>query len=194
MNVSAQDKSTGNVKKITIKNEKGRLSQADIDRMVSDAEKFKAQDEELKKKIEAKNALEGYCFGVRNSINQEQLAAALKPEDKETIQKEINATLAWIEENKEAEVPVFEAKQKELEGKLMPILTAAYQASGGGGGGVPPGAGGFPGGGAGGFPGGAGGFPGGIDPNMFGGGGGGGGAPPPGGAGRGGGPRVEEVD
>jgi L1 cell adhesion molecule like protein len=70
MNVSAQDKSTGNVTKITIKNEKGRLSQADIDRMVSDVEKFKTADEELKKKIEARNALEGYCFGVRNSINQ----------------------------------------------------------------------------------------------------------------------------
>jgi L1 cell adhesion molecule like protein len=142
MNVSAQDKSTGNVKKITIKNEKGRLSQADIDRMVADAEKFKGQDEELKKKVEAKNELEGYCFGVRNSINQEQFAAALKPEDKEKIQKEINDTLAWIEDNKEAEVSVFEAKQKELEGKLMPLMQAAYQASAGGGGGAGPGAGG----------------------------------------------------
>ncbi|KAH0792913.1 cytoplasmic heat shock protein 70 [Histomonas meleagridis] len=70
MNVSAQDKSTGNVKKITIKNEKGRLSQADIDKMVADAEKYKAQDEEVRKKVEAKNALED----VRNSSNQEQFA------------------------------------------------------------------------------------------------------------------------
>jgi L1 cell adhesion molecule like protein len=192
MNVSAQDKSTGNVKKITIKNEKGRLSQADIDRMVADAEKFKSQDEELKKKVEAKNALEGYCFGVRNSINQEQFAAALKPEDKEKIQKEINDTLAWIEANKEAEVAVFEAKQKELEAKLMPLLQAAYQGAAGGGAGGP---GGFPGGDGGGFPGGAGGFPGGIDPNMFQGGRGGGAPPPTGGGGGGrGGPRVEEVD
>jgi L1 cell adhesion molecule like protein len=104
MNVSAQDKSTGNMKKITIKNEKGRLSQADIDRMVADAEKFTVQDEELRKKVEAKNALEGYCFGVRNSINEEKLAGALTPDDKEAIMKEINDTLAWIEDNKEAEV------------------------------------------------------------------------------------------
>jgi L1 cell adhesion molecule like protein len=184
MNVSAQDKSTGNVKKITIKNEKGRLSQADIDRMVSDAEKFKAQDEELKKKVDAKNALEGYCFGVRNSINEEKFSAALKPGDKDTIMKEINDVLAWIDENKEAEVSVFEAKQKELEGKLMPIMQAAYQSAAGGAG--AGGAGGFPGGG------GSGGFPGGIDPNMFTG-GGGGAPPPPSGGGRGG-PRVEEVD
>jgi L1 cell adhesion molecule like protein len=184
MNVSAQDKSTGNVKKITIKNEKGRLSQADIDRMVSDAEKFKAQDEDLRKKVEAKNSLEGYCFGVRNSMNQEQFGAALKPEDKEKIQKEINDTLMWIEENKESEVSVFEAKQKELEGKLMPLMQAAYQGAAGGGGGSG---------------GGAGGFPGGIDPSMF---GGGGRQPPPSGGGGGGGggggdrggPRVEEVD
>jgi L1 cell adhesion molecule like protein len=193
MNVSAQDKSTGNVKKITIKNEKGRLSQADIDRMVSDAEKFKAADEEVRKKIEAKNALESYCFGVRNSINEEKFAAALKPGDKDLIMKEINDTLAWIEGNKEAEVSTFEAKQKELEGKLMPIMQAAYQGAAGGAGG-----GGFPGdeGGAGGFPGGAGGFPGGIDPSMFGGGGGGPTPPPPRGGGGGGrgGPRVEEVD
>jgi L1 cell adhesion molecule like protein len=178
MNVSAQDKSTGNVKKITIKNEKGRLSQADIDRMVADAEKFKAADEEIRKKIEAKNALEGYCFGVRNSLNEEKLAAVLKPADKELITKEINDTLAWIEANKEAEVATFEAKQKELEGKLMPIMQAAYQSAAGGGAG------------------GAGGFPGGIDPSMFGGAAGGGGAapPPPHGGSRGGGPRVEEVD
>jgi L1 cell adhesion molecule like protein len=184
MNVSARDKSTRNVKKITIKNEKGRLSQADIDRMVADAEKFKAADEEIKKKMEARNALEGYCFGVRNSVNQEQFAQALKPCDKDKILKEINDTLAWIENNKEAEVSVFEAKQKELEGKLMPIMQAAYQgAAGAGGVGVGPGG-----------PGGQGGFPGGIDPSMFTGGGrGGGGAPPPSGSGRGG-PRVEEVD
>jgi L1 cell adhesion molecule like protein len=157
--------------------------------MVADAEKFKDADEAVRKKIEAKNALEGYCFGVRNSLNQEQFASALKPGDKDVINKEINDCLAWIESNREAEVEVFEAKQKELEGKLMPLMQAAYQAGAGAGG--PGGPGGFPGGGAGGFPGG-------IDPSMFGGGGGaGGGAPPPphgGGGGGSRGPRVEEVD
>jgi L1 cell adhesion molecule like protein len=71
MNVSVQDKSMRNVKKITIKNEKGQLSQQDIDRMVTNAEKFKDADEAVQKKIKAKNALEDYCFGVRNSLNQE---------------------------------------------------------------------------------------------------------------------------
>jgi L1 cell adhesion molecule like protein len=186
MNVSAQDKSTGNVKKITIKNEKGRLSQSDIDKMVADAEKFKAQDEEVRKKVEAKNALEGYCFGVRNSLTQEQFAAVLKESDKELINREINEVLGWIDCHKEAEVSEFESKQKELESKIMPIMQAAHQAAGGGGAG-------------------AGGMPGGIDPSMFANMAGGAGASgssgfsggaPPGGSGGGGsrGPRVEEVD
>ena len=170
MNVSAQDKSTGNVKKITIKNEKGRLSQADIDKMVADAEKFKAQDEEVRKKVEAKNALEGYCFGVRNSLSNEQFANAIPQSDKDIINKEINDTLAWIDAHQDADVSEFESKQKELEGKLMPIMQRAYQ-------GAAPGGAGGPGG-----------MPGGIDPNMFNQGGAGGST------GGNSGPRVEEVD
>mgnify|MGYP000772144179 FL=1 len=139
MNVSACDKSTGNVKKITIKNEKGRLSQADIDKMVSDAEKYKAQDEEVRKKVEAKNALEGYCFGVRNSLSQEQFANALSQSDKDTINKEINDTLAWLDSNQDADVSTIESKQKELEGKLMPLMQSAYQHAAGGAGGMPGG-------------------------------------------------------
>jgi L1 cell adhesion molecule like protein len=129
MNVSAQDKSTGNAKRITIKNEKGRLSQSDINRMVADAEQFKSSDEELKKKVEARNSLEGYCFNVRNSMNQEQLSAVLKPDDKEMIQKEIRECFGWIENHQEADVSDFERKQKELEGKLMPIMQSAYENS-----------------------------------------------------------------
>ena len=136
MNVSAQDKSTGNVKKITIKNDKGRLSQADIDRMVADAEKYKAQDEEVKKRVEAKNALEGYCFGVRNSINGE-LASKIDANDKEEVNKIVNDTLAWIESNNDASAQTFEDKQKEVEGKLMPIMQRAYQAAAGGAGAGP---------------------------------------------------------
>jgi L1 cell adhesion molecule like protein len=107
-------------------------------------------------------------LGVRNSLNQEQFTNALKPGDKDLINKEINDCLAWIENNRDAEVAVFEAKQKELEGKLMPLMQAAYQGAAGG----------------------PGGFTGGINPSMFSGAGGaGGGAPPPPR-----GPRVEEVD
>jgi L1 cell adhesion molecule like protein len=170
MNVSAQDKSTGNVQKITIKNEKGRLAQGDIDRMVREAERFKAQDEEVRKRVEAKNGLEGYAFGVRNSLNEPQLASAVKQGDKEAILGEVNATLSWLEKNGECEAEVYEGKRKELEGKVMPLMQAAYQSAAGSQGGGPA-------------PGGA----------------GGGGSGSGGGSGRGGGgaprgPRVEDID
>merc|ERR1719163_1342439 len=71
LNVSAQDKSTGKSQQITITNEKGRLSQAEIDRMVQEAEKYKSEDEANKAKIEAKNGLENYCFQMKNSMEEQ---------------------------------------------------------------------------------------------------------------------------
>ncbi|KAK8865545.1 hypothetical protein M9Y10_011101 [Tritrichomonas musculus] len=150
INVSAQDKSTGNIEKITIENKTGSLSAFDIKNFAEKLEIFIKQDEEVRKKVEAKNALEGYCFGVRNSLSNEQFANAIPQSDKDTINKEINDTLAWIDAHQDAEVSEFESKQKELESKLMPIMQRAYQGA------VPGGSAGGPGG-----------MPGGIDPNMF---------------------------
>jgi heat shock protein 1/8 len=65
LNVSAKDSSTGKSERITITNDKGRLSKADIDRMLSEAEKYKAEDEKQKEKITARNQLEGYIFSVK---------------------------------------------------------------------------------------------------------------------------------
>lgn len=71
MNVTAHDKGTGKQDKITITNEKGRLSKEEIERMVQDAEKFKGEDEKVKERIDAKNGLEGYCYQLKNSLNDE---------------------------------------------------------------------------------------------------------------------------
>lgn len=122
MNVSAQDKSTGNIKKITIKNNKGRLSQDEINRMINDAEKFKSEDNMLKKKVEAKNNLEGYCYGVKNSLSN------LKPNnnEKNTIEKIVNDTLNWISDNANSSVEMLDSKRKEVEDKLMPIMQKLY--------------------------------------------------------------------
>merc|ERR1719471_2646987 len=155
LNVSAQDKSTGKSNQITITNEKGRLSQAEIDRMVQEAEKFRAEDESNKMKIEAKNGLENYCFTMRNTLNEEKLKEKFESGDKEKIEKAVQDTLDWLDKNQLAEKDEFEAKQKELEGIVNPIMMKVYQAAGGGGG-MPEG--GMPGGGfggAGGAPGGA---------------------------------------
>merc|ERR1739848_799549 len=153
LNVSAQDKSTGKSNQITITNEKGRLSQADIDRMVSEAEKYAAEDEANKKKIEAKNGLENYCFTMRNTLQEEKLQDKFEGDDKDKIEKAVQEALDWLDKNQLAEKDEFEAKQKELEGVVNPIMMKVYQAAGGGGmpeGGMPGGDfGGAAGGGAG---------------------------------------------
>jgi heat shock protein 1/8 len=164
LNVSAQDKSTGKANQITITNEKGRLSQAEIDRMVSEAEKFKAEDEANRSKIEAKNGLENYCFTMRNTLQEEKLKDKFEGDDKDKIEKAVQETLDWLDKNQLAEKDEFEAKQKELEGVVNPIMMKVYQAAGGEAGGMPDMSGGMP----------------------------GAGGPPPG-AGAGG-PTVEEVD
>merc|ERR1712139_190205 len=129
------------VNQITITNEKGRLSQADIDRMVSEAEKYAAEDEQNKKKVEAKNGLENYCFTMRNTLTEEKF----KDGDKEAIEKAIQDSLEWLDKNQLAEADEFEAKQKEIEGVVNPIMMKVYQAAGGAEGGMP---GGMPGGAA----------------------------------------------
>merc|ERR1712190_364609 len=150
LNVSAQDKSTGKSNQITITNEKGRLSQAEIDRMVQEAEKYRAEDEINKQKIEAKNGLENYCFTMRNTLSEEKLQDKFEGDDKSKIEKAVQETLDWLDKNQLAEKDEFEAKQKELEGIVNPIMMKVYQAAGGApDGGMPGGGDAAPGGGAG---------------------------------------------
>jgi len=140
MNVSAKDKSTGKDSNITITNDKGRLSQDDIERMVKEAEKYAAEDDAQKEKVEARNGLENYAYSMRNSINDEKLKDKIDAADKETIEKAINDATSWLDNNQSAEKEEFEAKQKELEGVCSPIMMKVYQGAGGG----MPGAGGMP--------------------------------------------------
>ncbi|KAF4756585.1 70-kilodalton heat shock protein, partial [Perkinsus olseni] len=149
LNVSAQDKSTGKSSKITITNEKGRLSQADIDRMVDEAEKYKAEDEANKEKIEAKNGLENYCYTLKNTLQDEKLKDKISDEDKAAIEKAVDEALEWLDKNQLAEKEEFEHKQKEVEGIVNPIMMKVYQAAGGDAGAAPgaaPGEGAAPGG------------------------------------------------
>ena len=73
LNVSAQDKSTGKQNKITITNDKGRLSKEEIERMVQEAEKFKNEDENQRERISAKNGLESYCFNMKQTVEDEKV-------------------------------------------------------------------------------------------------------------------------
>ncbi|KAF6277998.1 heat shock protein family A (Hsp70) member 8 [Rhinolophus ferrumequinum] len=145
LNVSAVDKSTGKENKITITNDKGRLSKEDIERMVQEAEKYKAEDEKQRDKVSSKNSLESYAFNMKATVEDEKLQGKINDEDKQKILDKCNEIINWLDKNQTAEKEEFEHQQKELEKVCNPIITKLYQSAGGMPGGMP---GGFPGGGA----------------------------------------------
>merc|ERR1712113_400961 len=145
LNVSAQDKSSGKQEKITITNDKGRLSKEEIEKMVSDAEQFKAQDEKQKERISAKNNLESYCFNMKSTVEDEKFKDKISDSDKETIVKKCDETIKWLDANQLAEVDEFQDQQKEVEGICSPIISKLYQQAGGAPGGMPGMPGGMPG-------------------------------------------------
>jgi len=156
LNVSAEDKSTGKQNKITITNDKGRLSKEEIDRMVQEAEKYKAEDETQRERVSAKNNLESYCFNMKQTVEDEKLKDKISEDDKKKILDKCNEIIHWLDANQTAEKEEFEHQLKEVESVCSPIITKLYQ-SGAGAGGMPggmpggaPGAGPAPGAGAGG--------------------------------------------
>jgi L1 cell adhesion molecule like protein len=148
LNVSAVDKTTGKSNKITITNDKGRLSKEDIERMVAEAEKYKAEDEAASQRIQAKNGLESYAYNLRNTLQDEKLAGKMNQTDKAKLNSLIDDTIKWLDMNQEASKEEYEHHQKELEKVANPLMSKLY---GGAGGSMPSAApGGFPGASAGG--------------------------------------------
>ena len=134
LQVSAEDKGTGKAEKITITAEKGRLSEEEIERMVQEAEEFAEEDKKTKERIDGRNGLEGYCYNLKNMLEDEEkgISDKISEEDKETIEEAVKEALEWLDDNQEAEKEDYEAKQKELEGIANPIIQQVYQASGAG--------------------------------------------------------------
>jgi L1 cell adhesion molecule like protein len=143
LNVSAVEKGTGKSNKITITNDKGRLSKEDIERMVSEAEKYKEEDEKEASRIAAKNGLESYSYSLKNTTSEEAFTSKVSEDDKANLSKAIEETITWLEENQAASTEEYSDKQKELEAVSNPIMTKFYQENGAPGGAAP---GGFPGG------------------------------------------------
>ncbi|KAJ9706283.1 hypothetical protein PVL29_001687 [Vitis rotundifolia] len=132
LNVKAEDKGTGKSEKITITNDKGRLSQEEIDRMVREAEEFAEEDKKVKEKIDARNSLETYVYNMKNQINdKDKLADKLESDEKEKIETSVKEALEWLDDNQSAEKEDYDEKLKEVEAVCNPIITAVYQRSGG---------------------------------------------------------------
>ncbi|CAI0441734.1 unnamed protein product [Linum tenue] len=132
LNVKAEDKGTGKAEKITITNDKGRLSQEEIDRMVREAEEFAEEDKKVKERIDARNSLETYVYNMKNQINdKDKLADKLEGDEKEKIEAATKEALEWLDDNQTAEKEDYDEKLKEVEAVCNPIITAVYQRSGG---------------------------------------------------------------
>jgi len=177
LNVSAEDKKTGNKNKITITNDQGRLSKDEIERMVSDAEKYASEDKHHNERIQAKNSLESYAYSMRQTMDDEKIKDKIDAGDRKKVLTKVDETIKWLDGNMSAEKDEFEEKKKELEGVCNPVMMKFYQGAGGG---MP---GGMPGG-----------LPGGMDDDDGGHTGGSGGTGSTGGGGGRAGPQVEEVD
>jgi heat shock protein 5 len=130
LNVAAVDKGTGKSEKITITNDKGRLSQEEIDRMVQEAEEFAEQDKKVKGKIDARNKVETYVYNIKSSV-EDKLKDKISEEEAETVKKAVADALEWLDENSDAEQEDYEEKLKELEDVANPVVSKAYAASGG---------------------------------------------------------------
>lgn len=129
LKVSATDKGGGKSESITIKNDKGRLSQEEIERMIKDAEKFAEEDQAQKEKIEARNSLESFAHSMKNQVNDKDgLGGKLSEDDKKTILEAVKETLEWLDMNSmTATAADFEQKKTELSNKVMPITTKLYE-------------------------------------------------------------------
>ena len=118
LNVTAEDKASGNSEKIVITNDKGRLSKEEIEKMVQDAEKYKEEDEAYEKKVQTMNNFEAMVYGARTT------AESLPEEDKSTLNEKINEMISWIDNNRTAEIDEIEHKQQEFTQVLAPFMNA----------------------------------------------------------------------
>ncbi len=131
LNVRAKDKGTGTTEDITITRDKSALSKEDIERMVAEAEEMAESDKATRAKIESKNKLEGYAFQIKGLLKDEKKSAKIDAEGKETLNGAIEETLAWLDENPDADEEQNNEQYATLEKIAQPILSKIYQGAGG---------------------------------------------------------------
>jgi len=130
LNVTAAEKSTGKSNKITITNDKGRLSKEEIERLVKEAEKNAEADKVQMERVEAKNGLEAYLYNTRNAVQEEKVKVTLGADTVKEVEGWVKEGIEWLEEHSEEEKAVYDAKQKEYEDKIRPVMVKMYQEAG----------------------------------------------------------------
>jgi len=132
LNVSAVEKSTGKTNKIVITNDKGRLSSAEVERLVAEAEKYGADDKMRADRVLARNELEGYLYNVRNTLREDKVKQTLGDSAVTEAEGYVQDGLSWLESHQDEDVEAYKAKQKEIEGQVQPVLMRLYQGAGSG--------------------------------------------------------------
>lgn len=130
LHVTALEKSSGKSKNITIRNDKGRLSKFEIEKMLSDAEKYRVEDDQQRERVASKNVLESYVFSVKQAA--EESGSKLSSSEKEEVIKACQDTLTWLDKNNLAEKEEFEHKMNQLQGICSPIMTKLHKGAEGG--------------------------------------------------------------
>ncbi|KAK5779465.1 Hsp70 family ATPase SSA3 PWA37_004339 [Arxiozyma heterogenica] len=130
LNVSALEKGTGKTNKITITNDKGRLSKEDIERMVSEAERFKAEDEKEAERIQTKNQLESYVFSLKNTVSENDFKEKVGEAEAKKIEEAAKEIINWLDISQAASIEEYKDKQKHLESIANPIMTKFYESTG----------------------------------------------------------------
>jgi heat shock protein 1/8 len=131
LKVSACDKSTGKQEKISITNDKGRLSKEQVEEMIKEAERLKDEDEKNMKRVEAKNKLESYIYNWRNQTDNKEVADKIGESGIETIRQCVKETQEWLDGNSSATTEEFESKMKECETTLNPFASQMYAGAAG---------------------------------------------------------------
>uniref|UniRef100_A0A1B6DH77 Heat shock protein 70 n=1 Tax=Clastoptera arizonana TaxID=38151 RepID=A0A1B6DH77_9HEMI len=129
LNVSAKDNSSGRSKNIVIQNNKGRLSKEEIERMVNEAERYKDEDRKQEEKVKARNQLEGYCFGLKQAV--EEAGDKLSESEKSSVRGQCEDTLRWLDQNMLAEKEEYDHKYQELTKKCSPVMSKLHGQGGG---------------------------------------------------------------
>ncbi|XP_033732715.1 endoplasmic reticulum chaperone BiP-like [Pecten maximus] len=132
LKVTAEDKGTGTKNEIVIQNNNDRLSPEDIERMITDSERFAEEDKKVKERVDAKHELESYVYSLKNQIgDKDKLGGKLSDEDKATLGEAIEESMKWFESHSDADTEEFKSQKKELEDIVHPIMSKLYQKEGG---------------------------------------------------------------
>ena len=128
LTITAEDKQGGKKKDIKITNDKGRLTQEEIDAMVKNAEEFKEEDEKMKAQVDSKNELESYTYQLKNAVDDDK--NALEQSDRDTLKEKLDETLKWLDNSQNADKDEIDSIRKELENTAKPIMEKLYAAAG----------------------------------------------------------------